>query len=95
MDIRVANTYNAYSVFNAKNTPGAKKAERTAKAGENRDQFTLSGAAGDYQTVRKALAGIPDIRSDKVNAIKARIEANTYHVDAGDVAAKMLNGIDE
>lgn len=95
MDMRVANIYNVYGAYNAKNASGTKKADYAGKADENKDSFTLSLKAEDYQTVRKALADVPDIRSDRVEAIKARIEANSYHVSAGDIAAKMLKGLDE
>ncbi|MDR1665038.1 MAG: flagellar biosynthesis anti-sigma factor FlgM [Clostridiales bacterium] len=94
MDIRAANVYNAYSVYNTKNTPRAKEVERSGKSGAVKDEFSLSNQAGDYQTVRKVLVNIPDVRMDRVNQVKAKIEAGAYHVSASDVADKILQGIE-
>lgn len=95
MDLRIANVYSAYGAYNAKNTSGVKKADQTGRTGDHKDSFSLSMKAEDYQTVRKALADVPDIRGDKVDQIKARIEANAYHVNASDIAAKLLKKSDE
>jgi negative regulator of flagellin synthesis FlgM len=95
MDIRVANAYNIYGVYSTKSASGIKKAESAAKSEKTRDQFSLSSEAGDYQAVRKVLAGIPDVRTDRVNQVKAKIESGTYPVTASDVAAKILQGWNE
>ena len=40
---------------------------------------------------REVAGSAPDIRQEKVNALKAAIKAGTYHVDAKDIADKMVD----
>lgn len=68
--------------------------QRTSRAEEKRDMVTLSTQAKDYQTVKWALSHVPDVRMDKVNAMKAKIDNGTYHVNASDVADKIFSKLD-
>ena len=95
MDVRVANVYNTYNVYNATNALGAKKNDLAGKSGGARDRFSLSTQAEDYQIARKALAGVPDIRSDKVSHFKAMIEDGTYEINPEAIAAKLIGKLDE
>ncbi len=70
---------------------GAQKAEGVA-GGLKSDQVTLSQRALDMQLARKALADVPAIRHEKVQALKARIQAGEYQVDTKEVARKLLEG---
>ena len=54
------------------------------------DALSISSKAKDYQVARKALSDIPDVREDKVNDIKARIQNGTYEVSAEDFAQKLV-----
>ena len=53
----------------------AKKSETTV-----RDQFTVSSKGKDYQTAKKALAAAPDIREEKVAALKEQIASGSYKI---------------
>jgi len=44
-----------------------------------------------YEFAARAVAQAPDIRTDKVADIEARINAGTYKVDAESVAEAMIN----
>lgn len=59
------------------------------KAGA-KDKLEISEAARHFQTALKAAKAAPDVRIDKVNKIKAQIDAGTYKVSAEDVAKKMM-----
>ncbi len=43
-----------------------------------------------FVQAKNALAQLPDVREDKVRALKARIESGTYSVDGAKLAGKML-----
>jgi len=43
-----------------------------------------------YELAKKAVDEVPDIREDKVNDIKKRIEDGTYDVTAEDLANKLI-----
>jgi flagellar biosynthesis anti-sigma factor FlgM len=53
------------------------------------DRATLSSAASEVAS--SASAG--DVRSEKVAAIQASLEAGTYHVPASVVAARMVDAM--
>ena len=88
MDVKIASVLNTYNVYN-NNNPSGKKINQSDR-NEAKDTFSLSAQAGDYQTVRKALAQAPDIREDKVAALSAKVSSGTYSVNANDIAAKMF-----
>lgn len=54
------------------------------------DSLELSQLGKDYQIAKKALANTPDIRRDKVDDVKKRMENGTYNVSNDDFAEKLL-----
>lgn len=54
------------------------------------DKVELSGRSREMQKAAETLSATPEIRQEKVAAIKASIENNTYEVDADKVAHKMI-----
>lgn len=80
-----------YGVYEA---PAANAKQRSSRAEEKKDMVTLSTQAKDYQTVKRALSDIPDVRADKINALKAKIDNGTYDVQASDVADKIFSQLD-
>ncbi|MGF7059777.1 flagellar biosynthesis anti-sigma factor FlgM [Brassicibacter mesophilus] len=68
---------------------GVKEAGRLTK----KDQLSLSEKAKEYQAAMNALKDTPDVRTEKVEAIKHQIETGTYKVDASKIAQKMLDNI--
>ena len=67
----------------------------TVGATSARDQVSFSTTGKDIQITKAALSSIPDIREDKVNAIKERIAAGTYDVSAESFADKLIAVFDE
>ncbi len=59
------------------------------------DQVSFSSVGKDMQIAKTALSSVPDVREDKVNALKASIANGTYQVSAGDFADKLLAAYDE
>ena len=59
----------------------AKKSETTV-----RDQFTVSS-----KTAKKALAAAPDIREEKVAALKEQIAFGSYNVSAQEIADSVVS----
>ena len=54
------------------------------------DAIQISSVGKDIQTAKTAVAQSSDIRSEKVESIKASIENGTYDVSADDFADKLL-----
>ena len=77
------------------------KPKQTAKnrqadaASNSSDQLQISSVGKDFQTVKSAIAAVPDVREDLVASIKSKIDNGTYHVNASAFADKLLAKIDE
>lgn len=50
------------------------------------DALSVSGSAHFVQEAQAAIAGIPDVRTDKVEAIRAQMDADAYQPDPEAVA---------
>ena len=87
MDMRISNAMMTYEVQRPDKQASA---ERVSRAEERTDMVTLSSRAKDFAIAKKALAGEPDIREDKVRDLKEQIEAGTYNVTGRDVAEKLF-----
>ena len=54
------------------------------------DRAELSELAKDIARVQKVLAELPDVRSEKVEEIAAKIAAGTYKPKADDIAEMII-----
>ena len=88
--MRINKTDNVFQIYNK--NQGVKKVnvEKTAKDG---DQIKISDEAIDFQHALKKLKDVEEIRTEKVEAIKAQIQAGTYEISGEKIAEKMLENI--
>ncbi len=56
----------------------------------NSDKIDISSSAKDVNLASTAMKGLPDVRTEKISAIKEAIDNGTYHVSAMDIAEKMI-----
>ena len=87
MDMKINGSIRTYEV---KPQDKPVSSERISRAEERTDMVTISSKAKDFTVAKKALMNMPDIREDKVQSIKARIDAGTYNVSGMDVANKLF-----
>ena len=87
--------YNQINQLYGKQSVKKKQDSSTISATSTRDQVSFSTTGKDIQITKAALSSIPDIREDKVNAIKERIAAGTYNVSAESFADKLIAVFDE
>ncbi len=87
MDIKISNIMKAYSVNTSK-----KSSKATAKADTpaKNDVFEISSHAKDYQIASKAVGESSDIRIDKVNELKEKINSGTYKINYNKLSNKIL-----
>ena len=62
----------------------------TTYAATSADSVELSGTASAVSAARQVISSTPDIRTDKVAALRQQVQNGTYHVSALDIAKKML-----
>jgi negative regulator of flagellin synthesis FlgM len=55
------------------------------------DQVEISSIGKEYQVAKQAIANAADVRTEKINDIKKRMESGTYNVSMEEVADKVLN----
>lgn len=85
----------AYSQISKIYEPKQKaRAKETVKS-SGRDELIISSLGRDYQVARQAVMAAPDIREDKVSAIKSQMEAGAYQVSADSFAAKVIARYEE
>ncbi len=58
--------------------------------GTKKDNVMLSGKAKEVDQIKKAVETLPEIRTDKVEAIKKAIEAGTYRVEPEKIVNKLF-----
>jgi negative regulator of flagellin synthesis FlgM len=54
------------------------------------DQVHLSGKAKELDALKQVINQLPEIRTEKVEALKKAIQEGTYQVDSMKVAGKIL-----
>ncbi len=54
------------------------------------EKVNLSTTAKDVQTLNSAVSQLPDVRQEKVQALKEQVEKGAYQVNAEQVAEKMV-----
>jgi len=92
MKIDSQNTISGINLY--QNDQLAKKAENGQQSVKTREQqldrVELSTRKGEIEKLDKAVNALPDVRSERVAALKQQIADGSYKVDSKDVAAKML-----
>jgi len=54
------------------------------------DRVDISGKGKEIAELMSAIQQMPDVRTDRVNALKEAIESGNYHIDTKKLAQKML-----
>jgi negative regulator of flagellin synthesis FlgM len=90
--MRINNSQNVQQILKAydKNVSKVKKTEESTFKS---DKIEISESAKDFQVAMKALEETPDVRADKIAAIKKKITDGNYRPSAKDIAKKMLSDI--
>ena len=75
----------------ARKNPG--EGENSKVRGKSPDRVDLSMQKREIEQLKEKIAGLPDIRAERVAALKQQIEEGSYRVAGRDVAEKMLRGL--
>ncbi len=67
-----------------------KRAETKTGASYGKDSVVFSDFARELQLASKAVREAPEVRADKVDQLRARIESGQYNVSASQIAEKIL-----
>lgn len=84
---KIQNIFKAYGEQSKVNKPG--KTEKATPA-MKKDEVILSSQTQATAQIYQGIYNVPDVREDKVKELSERIAAGNYHVDAKDIAEKIL-----
>ena len=79
-----------YDAYKVQGNVSSKKIEQS----KSKDEVTFSSEAKDFATVTKLLSQVPDVRVDRVEALKTQMSSGTYSIDAEEVAEKIISKLD-
>lgn len=67
----------------------------TPKTGSNqqKDEVVLSSQAQEFAQILQNIKNMSDVREDKVKELTERISSGEYHIEAKDVAEKMIGRV--
>jgi len=60
------------------------------KADDSKDKISLSGQAKEINELKRLISDLPEMRSDRIDALKKAIESGNYNIDAKKIAEKIL-----
>lgn len=66
------------------------KSVGAAASAPTTEKVDLSAKAKEIRQIKKILEEIPDVREEKVQALKRQIANGSYQVDAGKIADKLV-----
>ena len=71
----------------------SKPAARTeaGSTADFRDKLNISESGRDLQVAKKAISEAPDIRADKVEALKSAYQSGLYNVSGEEFAEKVMS----
>lgn len=75
-------------------TQQMKSMSKQAVKTRSTDAVQISDAGKDFQIAKQAVAKAADVRTERVDALKAEIAKGTYDVSADDFADKLLEKFD-
>lgn len=69
------------------------KPKKTTGSGSvsKRDSLEISQVGKDYQVAKAAVQTAPDVRMDKVNAIRQQLASGTYSVSGEEIADRLVD----
>lgn len=87
--IRVDAYSQIQNLYNVSKPAGNRGSAKTAVP-DFKDRLNISGQGKDLQVAKQAVAAAPDIREDRVAALKTAYQSGTYNISANAVADKIL-----
>jgi negative regulator of flagellin synthesis FlgM len=79
--LRTQKTQGKDAIAEGQNGDGVRKA----------DQVELSGKAREVENLRAEIGALPEVRQERVEAIRKAIESGNYRIDPGKIAEKIID----
>lgn len=69
---------------------GASSPKSEAAHQVSSDRVEISGEAKDYQQIRRRVSSLPEVRAERVAAVREGVESGTYNVRGEKVAESLV-----
>ncbi len=73
----------------------SRRTSKTASTSSGKDAVEISSIGRDIQMAKSAVKDSPDVRQEKIAALKAKIQSGTYDVSGESFADKLMQKFDE
>ena len=84
--MRIESMSQVAQIYKTNQTQSTEKTQKVKAT----DEVQISEAGRDFQIAKMALQEVPDVREDKIAAIKSSMEAGTYEVNSSSFADKVI-----
>ncbi len=78
------------NVQDLRKSQNVEKEEEVSKTESERDKVSLSGKSKEISQLKGLIGEIPDIRRDKVDALRKAIDTGTYNFDSLTIARNII-----
>lgn len=66
------------------------KKDNANKSDDRNDKISVSGKAKEINELKRLINELPEIRTDRIEALKKAIESGNYNIDSQKIAEKLL-----
>ncbi len=73
--------------------PVEREKEAQSSQPQAMDKVEISAASRDVQKIQQVLENTPDVRAEKVQDLKSRVQSGEYKVDSREIASKMISSL--
>lgn len=92
MDMKISNLMKTYEVYRSERNNKPENTAKTSKS-NSKDTVAISSKAKDFQIAKNAVDASDEVRVDRVEELKAKIQNGEYNVSSSDIANKILSNI--
>lgn len=85
------NIQSVATLYSATQPATSARGKAVGKQAQQDDEVVISAAGQSFSDLLQKLRSEDGVREDKVDYYTRAIEDGSYHVDAGDIAARMLD----
>lgn len=89
--MRINSMAQVSQIYNVSSTTKTRKTDKASK----QDELELSSTGLDYQVAKKAIQNSSDVRQEKVDDLKQRIDSGEYDVSNEDFAQLLIDRFNE
>lgn len=89
MDLKISSLMKTYDVYRSERSNKTESVSKSEKSG-NKDTVAISSKAKDFQIAKNAVDATPNVRMDRVEELRSKMQNGNYDVSSSDLADKII-----